>query len=238
MNYCDITFPTPEKNLACDEALLDSCEKGMVAEEILRFWEPSEYFVVVGYANKVSEEVHHIFCDFSGIPILRRCTGGGAVLQGPGVLNYSLILRADGELQNIPATNSFILKRHQAALAKLLRAPVEIQGHTDLAIGGLKFSGNSQRRKKRFLLFHGSILIHLDIDLVEKTLRIPSRQPEYRLSRSHSDFLMNLKVPSGLIKDALRKSWDATHLLPQIPAPHIALLEREKYSRAEWNNKF
>ena len=237
MNYCDITFPTPEANLACNEALLDSCEEGL-AEEILRFWEPSEYFVVVGYANKVTDEVHHLFCDFSGIPILRRCTGGGAVLQGPGVLNYSLILRADGELHNIPATNGFILKHHQAALATLLRAPVEIQGHTDLAIGGLKFSGNSQRRKKRFLLFHGSILIHLDIDLVEKTLRFPSRQPEYRLGRSHSDFLMNLKVSSALIKNALRKSWDATHLLPQIPALHIALLEREKYSRTEWNHKF
>jgi lipoate-protein ligase A len=153
-------------------------------------------------------------------------------------LNYSLILRADGELHNIPATNNFILKRHQAALAAILRAPVEIQGHTDLAVGGLKFSGNSQRRKKRFLLFHGSILLDLDIDLVEKALQFPSRQPDYRLGRSHSDFLMNLKVPSGLIKSALRNSWNATHPLPQVPASEIALLGRQKYSRAEWNHKF
>jgi len=237
MNYCDLTFPTPEENLACDEALLDLCEDGL-GGEILRFWEPSQYFVVVGYANKVSHEVHDNFCDFNGIPILRRCTGGGAVLQGKGVLNYSLILRAQGELHNITATNSFVLKRHCAALAAMLRAPVEIQGHTDLAIGGLKFSGNSQRRKKQFLLFHGSFLLDLDIEMVEQALRFPSRQPDYRLGRSHSDFLMNLKVPSTLIKSALRKSWNATQSLPQIPAPVIALLEREKYSRAEWNHKF
>jgi lipoate-protein ligase A len=237
MNFCDLTFPTPEENLACDEALLDLCEEGL-AGDILRFWEPTEYFVVVGYANKVSEEVHHTFCDFQGIPILRRCTGGGAVLQGAGVLNYSLILRADDELHNISATNSFVLKRHCLELAAILRAPVEIQGHTDLAVGGLKFCGNSQRRKKQFLLFHGSFLLNLDIDMVEQTLRLPSRQPDYRLGRSHSDFLMNLKVSSALIKNALRKSWNATQLLPQIPAPAIALLEREKYSRAEWNHKF
>lgn len=237
MNFCDLTFPTPEENLACDEALLDLCEAGHGAE-ILRFWEPSRYFVVVGYANKVSDEVHHTFCDFEGIPILRRCTGGGAVLQGSGVLNYSLILRADGELHNIPATNSFVLERHCVAFAAILKAPVEVQGHTDLAIGGLKFSGNSQRRKKRFLLFHGSFLLDLDIDMVEQTLRFPSRQPDYRFNRSHSDFLLNLKVPSALIKNALRKSWNANQLLPEIPAPAIASLEREKYSRAEWNHKF
>jgi lipoate-protein ligase A len=237
MTYCDVTLPTPEENLACDEALLDLCEDG-VASEVLRFWEPSQYFVVVGYANKVAHEVHDAFCEFSGIPILRRCTGGGAVLQGPGVLNYSLILRTEGDLHNIPATNNVILKRHQAALATMLKAPVEIQGHTDLAIGGLKFSGNSQRRKKNCLLFHGSILLHLDIEQVEKTLSFPSKQPDYRLGRSHSDFLMNLKVPSELIKNTFRMTWNASQPLPQFPADQIAALARGKYSRPEWSFKF
>jgi lipoate-protein ligase A len=237
MTYCDLTLPSPEENLACDEALLDLCEEGF-ATEVLRFWEPSQYSVVVGYANKVAHEVHEAYCEFIGIPIVRRCTGGGAVLQGPGVLNYTLILRAEGELHNIPSTNNFILKRHQAALAAMVKAPVEIQGHTDLAIGGLKFSGNSQRRKKDCLLFHGSILLHLDIEQVEKTLSFPSRQPDYRLGRSHSDFLMNLKVPAELIKNMLRKIWNANQNLPHFPADQIAALARDKYSRPEWNSKF
>jgi lipoate-protein ligase A len=237
MNYCDITLQTPQENLACDEALLDLCEDNP-AIEVLRFWETSQHFVVLGYANRVADEVHESFCDFNAIPILRRCTGGGAVLQGSGVLNYSLILRAEGELHNIPSTNNFILKRHQAALTAILKAPVEIQGHTDLAIGGLKFSGNSQRRKKHCLLFHGSILLHLDIDLVEKALPFPSRQPDYRLGRSHSDFLMNLKVPAELIKNTLRKSWNATQPLPELPNDQIAALAGEKYGQPEWNLKF
>jgi lipoate-protein ligase A len=237
MTYCDLTLPTPEENLACDEALLGLCEEGL-ALEVLRIWEPSQYFVVVGYANKVAHEVNDAYCEFSGIPIIRRCTGGGAVLQGPGVLNYSLILRAEGEFHNIPSSNNFILKRHQAVLAAMLKAPVEIQGHTDLAIGGLKFSGNSQRRKKHHLLFHGSILLHLDIELVEKTLTFPSRQPDYRLGRSHSDFLMNLKVPAELIKNTFRKTWNATQPLPQIPSGQITILARDKYRQPEWNLKF
>ena len=55
MFLCDLTLPTPEENLACDEALLDLCEAGG-AGELLRFWEPPSYFVVLGYANNLPLE--------------------------------------------------------------------------------------------------------------------------------------------------------------------------------------
>src|SRR5882762_9397760 len=130
MFSCDLTLPSPQENLACDEALLSMCEEGR-ADEVLRLWEPSQYFVVVGYSNHVRSEVSLPFCQQHTIPIFRRCTGGGTVLQGPGVLNYSLVLRADpsGPAHSITAANNFILKRHQAALAVILQAPVEIRGH-------------------------------------------------------------------------------------------------------------
>src|SRR5437667_7238084 len=194
MKYCDLTLPSPAENLACDEALLDLAEEGFT-DDVLRVWEPVQYFVVLGYGNKAAAELNLPFCQRNTIPVLRRCTGGGTVLQGPGCLNYSLILRiADsGPLRSIPSTNDFILKRHQSALAALLRAPVEIRGHTDLAIAGLKFSGNAQRRKKRFLIFHASFRLHLDISMVEKALTVPAKQPDYRLDRSHSDFVLHLK---------------------------------------------
>jgi len=239
MKYCDLSLPTPEENLACDEALLNVCEEGG-AEGVLRFWEASRYFVVVGYANHVSSEVKLAFCQQHSIPVLRRCTGGGAVLQGPGCLNYSLVLPigTEGPFQNIPATNDEVLSKHQAALAGLLQAPIQKQGHTDLAIGGLKFCGNSQRRHKRFLLFHGSFLLHLDIDLVEKALPLHSKQPEYRLNRSHTDFLLNLKAPAQPIKAALRQAWKATEPLGKMPFAEISLLAEQKYKLDLWNRKF
>src|ERR1051325_5350957 len=129
MQYCDLTFPTPEENLACDEALLDWAEEqamGAPASRrreltgspesqnydlagetpalpgILRLWEPTRYFVVLGYANRLATEVNAAFCRQNTIPILRRCSGGGTVLQGPGILNYTLVLPADaGALQNV-----------------------------------------------------------------------------------------------------------------------------------------
>ena len=236
MKLCDLTLPTPEENLACDEALLDLCEAGG-NDELLRLWVPPQYFVVIGYANKAATEVNLPYCREHAIPVLRRCTGGGTVLQGPGVLNYSLILRIDdsGPFHSIHATNQFILERHRDALASLVQAPVEWRGQTDLAIGGLKFAGNAQRRRRRFLLFHGSFLLGLDIGLIEKVLPQPSRQPEYRANRSHADFLTNLDVPDHAIKAALSHVWDATAPLDRIPFDQIACLVRDKYARDDWN---
>jgi lipoate-protein ligase A len=236
MKLCDFTLPTPEENLACDEVLLDLCEAGE-CDEVLRLWALPQYFVVLGYANKAATEANLPFCRKLTIPVLRRCTGGGAVLQGPGVLNYSLILRiADSSpFQSIPATNRFILQRLRDTLAPILLAPVEWRGQTDLAIGGLKFAGNSQRRHRRCLLFHGSFLLHLDLSLVEKALAMPSRQPDYRLNRSHSDFLINLNIPPHTLKAALAKAWNATEPLAPIPWDAVTRLAREKYAMDEWN---
>src|SRR6266545_1744711 len=148
MKLLDLTLASPAENLACDEALLDGCEDG-AAEEILRFWEPREYFVVLGYANKVTTEVNVAACEARGVPLLRRCSGGGTVLQGPGCLNYTLVLKIEeaGPLRNVSSANEFIMERNRAALESAIRNPqsaIYVHGHTDLTIRDLKFSGNSQ----------------------------------------------------------------------------------------------
>lgn len=233
----DLTLPTPAANLACDEALLDAREDG-AGGDVLRFWESSEYFVVVGFSNRIAEEVNKTACDREGVRIFRRCSGGGTVLQGPGCLNYSLALGIDASdpLQNITAANHHIMGRHRDVLAALLGRPVSVQGHTDLVFDNLKFSGNAQRRKRRALLFHGTFLLNFDFTLVEKYLLIPPRQPDYRAGRPHMGFLVNLPVSSTQVKDALRKAWSATEMLETIP--DYEALVSGKYSREDWNWKF
>jgi lipoate---protein ligase len=267
MKYLDLTLATPAENLACDEALLDGCEEGHCADEILRFWEPQRHFVVVGYANRVATEVNVAACEARGIPLLRRCSGGGTVLQGPGCLNYSLILKIDaaGPLHSIASTNRFIMERNRAAVESLLtsngrgneapsfksevRSPkseVEVRGHTDLALNAqhptfntqLKFSGNSQRRRKHFLLFHGTFLLNFDLALVSEVLRMPLKQPDYRKGRTHAKFLTNLNMPAAKVKAALQEMWDVDSPLKNPPLEEIPKLAREKYTRHEWNFKF
>src|SRR3990172_10135667 len=144
MKYLDLSFANPRCNLACDEALGDDFE-AVDGGEVLRLWEPAGYFVVVGYSNRVTAEVNVAACEKRDIPVLRRFSGGGAVLQGPGCLNYTLVLRNEhaGSFGDIAHSYHRVLDRHRELFAKLTSERVEIQGTSDLAIAGQKFSGNS-----------------------------------------------------------------------------------------------
>jgi lipoate---protein ligase len=222
MQILDLTLRTPAENLACDEALLDLCEDGY-SHEILRFWESPQPFVVLGYSNKAEAEVYREICQKGGVPILRRPSGGGTVLQGKGCLNYSLILRIPekGPLTNLVDTNCYILSQHRAALVPLLGNQVQVQGISDLTLGPLKFSGNAQRRKRHHLLFHGTFLYDFDLPQIEKYLKSPSRQPDYRLKRTHKDFVVNIKLEPAQIKECLRKIWKTEMDFKDLPNEKI-----------------
>ena len=117
LKLLQLQLPSPAEKLAADEAVLDLCEAGD-GDETLLFWEPRETFVVVGYANKVATEVNVTACEAKGIPIFRRCSGGGTVVQMRGGLNYSLILRIEENTptRNISSANEFIMERNRAAV--------------------------------------------------------------------------------------------------------------------------
>jgi lipoate-protein ligase A len=126
----------------------------------------------------------------------------------------------------------------KSALEPIIGSGIEIQGFTDLALGALKFSGNAQYRKRYFLLFHGTFLLHFDISLVDKLLPIPSRQPPYRQNRSHGNFLTNVNLPPLKIKDALKRAWNAEEEMKDVPLDRIERLVKERYAKEEWNAKF
>ncbi len=239
MKYLDLTFTDSAANLACDEALLDYCQSSD-AGEILRFWEPTDYFVVIGYSNKVSAEVNVPACEAENIPIYRRFSGGGAVLQGPGCLNYALVIKNEHIKAFHTIADSFkaVLERHQKLFTQLLVKPVQIEGISDLAIAGKKFSGNSQHRKQRYTLFHGTFLLNLDLSLVETTLRMPSKEPRYRSRRPHGQFLKNLRVDSESVRLKLKQEWGAVEELSSIPGNRIEQAVLDRYSQHEWNFKF
>jgi len=239
MKFLDLSYQKPEMNLALDESLLDAAEYTRC--EVLRFWESPSYFVVLGYSNKFSHEVFQKACDDKNVPILRRSSGGGTVLQGPGCLNFCLILLISRipNLKTITKTNCYIMQKNRSALQKMLQDEILVEGHTDLTMGGVKFSGNAQRRHKHYLLFHGTFLYRVDLAKIRNFLPIPSKQPAYRINRSHQDFLTNIPASSDQIKKALRKEWTANEILDTLPSDEILdRYVREKYGNEEWNRKY
>ena len=91
MQLRDISFSSPTENILFDEVLWRLAEKDE-GGEFLRFWESSEVFIVLGRAGQAQEDVNLVAAQKDNIPVLRRSSGGGTVVQGPGCLNYTLIL--------------------------------------------------------------------------------------------------------------------------------------------------
>ncbi len=235
--FSETILPTPAENLALDEALLYQInEKDSVS--CLRLWEVDQYAVVLGSSNQVAANVNQSACQQDGIPIFRRCTGGGTVLLGPGCFIFSLFLRisADQHLAGIEATTQEILNRIREQFhIRLPNLKTELQGISDLTVNGKKFSGNSQRWLTTTLLHHGTILYDFDLDLIPRYLTSPEREPEYRSQRDHLDFVTNYSLSQPELKQTFIETWNAEQTEPDLPLERVNQLVTEKYSTEKWN---
>lgn len=222
LRLLDLTLSSPAENLALDEALLEELEENG-GDPVLRFWESDRHFVVLGRACSVNDDVHIAACEQDRIPVLRRASGGGTVLLGPGCLSYSFVLplQLHPELANIRTTNQFILDRIAQALARWEPA-IAFRGISDMAIDGLKISGNAQRRKRNALLFHGTILHGMQADIIARYLKEPTKKPEYRRNRQHSVFLGKIDAPAHEMKQAIADVWDAHVTLESWPQTRMS----------------
>ena len=207
MHLFNHTFPTATQNIAIDEQLLTAVNQGNYSDGILRLWESETYFVVLGLSKKIDLDVNEDECKRDNIPILKRCSGGGTVLQGPGCFNYGYILPIDyaDELKSLTNTTTYILNKVKDVLLSSI-SDIELKGISDLAIKNIKFSGNAQRRLKNAILFHGTILYDFNLDLITKYLKEPPIQPDYRKNRSHRDFIQNLNITDTQLIDLFTNS--------------------------------
>ncbi|RAP37722.1 lipoate--protein ligase family protein [Candidatus Marinamargulisbacteria bacterium SCGC AAA071-K20] len=208
----DHTFETPEENLKFEEDLLNYFDDSTQTVNLLRFWESPSYFVVLGSSNKSDSETFFEKCSEKKIPILKRCSGGGTVLQGPGCLNYALIHTIDEKTKDITKTNSFVMESLKKGF-NTLGIDVSVKGFTDLTVKDKKFSGNAQKRKRNTFLFHGTILYDFNLTKISEFLKYPSKSPDYRLMRSHHDFVSNILIKKDNIIKCIGESFQINHYL-------------------------
>ena len=237
MHYLDLTLPTLAANLALDEALVVAAEEG-TGGATLRVWELDHPAIVLGASGRVGEDVDLDACLADGVRIGRRSSGGGTVLIGPGALNFTVVLPVDSDprLRAVDTTQLLVLERTAAAIRA--RGPdVRVLGSGDLTIGGRKFSGSAQRRLKRNVMVHASLLYAVDVGLVARYLRPPRRQPDYRAGRSHDDFLTLLPMARHEIVAALRSAWPCEVEPAETPLDLVHRLVLEKFGREEWTHR-
>jgi lipoate-protein ligase A len=166
--------------------------------------------VVLPRSRDPEREVYLERCRRDRVPVVKRPTGGGAVVLAPGVVAASALGRARAG-DRFPEA---VFRRYCAAVGLALAdvgvAGVEQRGVSDLCLGDRKIAGSSLRLFRDRVLFQVSVLVDVDVGLLQRYLPMPSRAPGYRVGRSHRDFVLNLReagFPASRagLADALRR---------------------------------
>jgi lipoate-protein ligase A len=159
--------------MAVDDVLLETAAESHAAS--LRFYSWSEPTLSLGYFQSIADRAKHPAS--RDCPLVRRQTGGGAILHDDE-LTYSLALPYADPL----ATDAAWLYNavHEAligvladvAIAATLRGVSEPPGTSaepflcfqratpgDVLVGSVKVCGSAQRRRRGAILQHGSLLL-------------------------------------------------------------------------------
>ena len=180
-----------EAHLAREWALFQSVDRGE-SRGFHTCWEADRPVVFVGRNSRASDQVILEACEADGVAVLRRFSGGGAVVLGPGCLNYAVALPvvASPQLADVAASFEWLLGRIVTALGI---PGLSIDAHTDIALDGRKVSGNAQRRGRRALIHHGTLLYDFDsgnghavLEGAGPPARIPRCPPPRRVHRQHT----------------------------------------------------
>jgi lipoate-protein ligase A len=174
---------------------------------VQEWWEPSSTAVVVGYSQNVHMEVHMQRCRQDGVAVLRRRGGGGAVVLLPGVLCWTIAFTSKQS-----ESPYYFFKKINAYLAEQLQqlgiTGVQSAGISDLAVAGKKILGCSMYKSRQRFLYQGSLLVNPDPDPIARYLQHPSKEPDYRQGRDHSDFITSLCALGYHLKaEQLAEKW-------------------------------
>ena len=172
----DLAPVDPRRGLAIDEALLESVRRG--GQDTVRLW-VNDRSVIVGRSQSVSDEVDGAFAAQSGVPVLRRISGGGTVYHYPGNLNVSIALRDGRRIGSVGATFRFFGGAIATALAGIC-ATISFDNN-DLLVGAAKVGGAAQARRGNALLYHTTLLVG-PADVPMERLLVAMR-PGYRPRR-------------------------------------------------------
>ncbi len=237
MILIDRTETDPYFNIAAEEYVLKE-----FTEDVFMLWVNSPA-VIIGKHQVAAAEADMIYTYKKNIPLIRRITGGGTVYHDEGNLNYSLLVSGEkGKLVDYEKYSGSVIRA--LATQELIAS---LQGKSNLAIKGLKFSGNAEHVFRNRVLHHGTILFNSDLERLRKCIRPAHNNYSDKAIRSVDSSIANITdhLPEKMSMDKFRKI-----LLNQIKLdfPGIAgysfsmedkqkirKLVHDKYSSPDWN---
>ncbi|MFX0559938.1 biotin/lipoate A/B protein ligase family protein [Tepidibacillus infernus] len=204
--FIDYQTYSPSINMALDEALLEWHSKGQFPPTIRFYgWDPAT--LSIGYFQKLHREINLQKVKEHGIGLVRRLTGGRAVLHDKE-LTYSVVIS-----ENHPKMPKTVTEAYRIISLGLLEGFKQLGLHAyfsvpetkeeldklknprssvcfdapswyELVVEGRKVAGSAQTRQKGVILQHGSILLDLDEDILFDLFQYPSDRVRERMQRN------------------------------------------------------
>jgi len=246
------------ENMAVDEAVF-RLNRREALPPTLRFfgWKPPA--VSLGYFQNTSREIDVETCRREGIDIVRRPTGGKAVLH-EHELTYSLVAAVDHPLftGDILETYRVISSCIVEALKRLGLAPEMVsEGRSaagtpleaycfaapskyELLVGGRKICGSAQVRSGGAFLQHGSLLIDVDPSRAAAVMRVPAAgiSGSTTTLREQLGRVIGADELARVLRGAFEDTLGITFAEDGLTAAEDSLKERllaKKYGTDRWN---
>jgi len=177
-----------------------------------RVYRSTKTAVVLGRGSKPALELHLESCEADGVPVLRRRGGGCAVVLDPGNVVVAVALAVEGigdNLKHFERLSSWVI----AGLGRLGIDGVYRDGISDLVLNDHKVGGACIYRSRGLLFYSVSLLVEPDLALMERYLKHPPREPDYRRGRGHRSFVAALPArDAGWLEQGLRVELTTNHL--------------------------
>ncbi|WP_088005816.1 lipoate--protein ligase family protein [Indiicoccus explosivorum] len=260
--FVDSGSGTPAFNMAMDEALLNWHSEGKIPPVLRMYgWEPAG--ISVGFFQKIEGSIDTDEAGRRGIPLVRRQTGGKAVLHDEE-LTYSILVSEAHPAIPKPVKEAYLVLSKgllegyrflgidaefavpPTRNASLSAVCFEEPSWYELTVAGRKVAGSAQTRKKEVVLQHGSVPLVIDDEKLFSLFRFPD---EVRREKARNAFRSRAAAISELAgrpvtfeeaKTAFREGFErglGIRLQPFDPPPELLAeageLER-KYGSDEW----
>ncbi|MFA6807227.1 MAG: hypothetical protein WCR29_07400, partial [Bacteroidales bacterium] len=154
---------------------------------------PDDTYIVLGRSNNIDKSINCENVKRDGIITLKRPSGGESVILSPNMLIFSFKYKNEkipNPLKLFKLINSKLIEN----LSILGIKNLESKGISDLSIGNKKIMGSSMFTKNKTIFYHGVLNISEDVEIIERYLTHPSKEPGYREKRSHRDFVSSIKA--------------------------------------------
>lgn len=174
-------------------------------------WTPDKTCIILGRSNNLNESIYLDNIINDNIPVYKRPTGGETVLLSNKMLVLSIAIKQtdfkSGKLYFKDYNTKIIFALKSMGIKNL-----GYKGISDITINDLKILGSAIYQNKFVVFYHAVLNVSESTSLIEKYIKHPKREPDYRKKRNHKEFVTSIvkekyNICINELKEAIEKEF-------------------------------